>query len=79
MKNIKAFAKRNGFSYIELFTEGKPVGIVIETQECDENGLNAHPDWIKYKRIVKYCIRTGRRWEGRAQYEAIAVYAGESV
>ena len=31
MKNIKAFAKRNGFSYTELFTEGKPVGIVIKT------------------------------------------------
>lgn len=75
MKNLKAFAKRNGFSYKELFTEGKPIGILIPTQECDENGLNAHPDWAKYKQIEKYCIRTGHRWEGRAQYEAIAVYA----
>ena len=31
MKDRKAFAKRNGFSYTELFTEGKPVGIVIKT------------------------------------------------
>lgn len=79
MKNLKAFAKRNGFSYKELFTEGKPIGILIPTQECDENGLNAHPDWAKYKQIEKYCIRTGRRWECRAHYEAIAVYAVKSV
>lgn len=75
MKNIKAFAKRNGFSYKELVAEGKPIGILIRTQECDENGLNAHPDWNKYEHVVKYCMRTGRRWECRAHYEAIAVYA----
>lgn len=79
MKNIKAFAKRNGFSYKELVAEGKPIGILIRTQECDENGVNARPDWSKYNRIEKYCIRTGRRWEGRAHCEAIAIYADKSV
>lgn len=77
MKELKAWAKRHHYDFSIIYRSSLDlveIGIVISCQRIDDQG-DAMPDYSKRNAIINQAYKKGFRYENRAHYEAIALYA----
>lgn len=75
LKNIATWANKRGFNWDYIGNQSADgftaTGVLIrESVRSDDGHINPN-----YNAIENYATRTGRRWEHRGHYQAIAIYA----